>query len=47
MVGGGVSESILEQISVENFPNLGKETGIQDQEAKRTSLKLSKNRLIP
>ena len=30
-------QSIFEQIIAENFPNLGKETGIQVQEAQRTS----------
>ena len=31
-------EGILEQIIVQNLPNLGKETGIQVQEAQRTHL---------
>ena len=38
------AEGILEQIIVENFPTLGKETGIQVQEAQRTPLKINKNR---
>ena len=29
-------QSLLEQIIAENFPNLGKETGIQIQEIERT-----------
>ena len=37
-------ESKLEQIIAENFPNLGKETGIQIWEEQRTLLKISKNR---
>ena len=32
---------------LENFPNLGKETGIQVQEAQRTPLKINKNRSTP
>ena len=36
------AEGLLEQITAENFPNLGKEAGIQDQEAHRT-LKINKN----
>ena len=32
-------EGVFEQIMAENFPNLGRETGIQIQEIKRTSLK--------
>jgi len=38
------TEGILEQIIMENFPNLEKETGIQVQEAQRTPLKINKNR---
>ena len=41
------AEGILEQIIAENFPNLGKETGIQVQEGQRTPLIINKNRLIP
>ena len=41
------TEHILEQIIAENFPNLGKETGIQVQEAQRTPLKINKNRSTP
>jgi len=37
----------LEQIIAENFPNLGKETGIKIQEAHRTPLKINKNRSTP
>ena len=33
---------IWTQITAENFPNLGKETGIQVQEAQRTPLKINK-----
>ena len=32
-------ESIFEQIIAENFPNLGRETGIQIQETERSPLK--------
>ena len=35
-------ESIFEQIIAENFPNLGRETGIQIQEIERSPLKLIK-----
>jgi len=35
---------LFEQIIAENFPNLGKETGIQVQEAQRAPLKINKNR---
>ena len=38
------AEGLFEQIIVENFPNLGKETGIQVQEAENTPLKINKNR---
>lgn len=34
----------MRQIIAENFPNLGKETGIQVQEAQRIPLKINKNR---
>ena len=34
----------LEQVTAENSPNLGKETGIQAQEAQRTPLKINKYR---
>ena len=33
------TESIFEQIIAENFPNLGRETGIQIQEKERPPLK--------
>jgi len=41
------AEGVLEQIIAENFPNLGKETGIKIQEAQRSPLKISKNRSTP
>ena len=41
------AEGLLEQIIAENFPNLGKERGIQVQEAQRTPFKNNKNRLTP
>uniref|UniRef100_A0A452VDF0 ubiquitinyl hydrolase 1 n=2 Tax=Ursus TaxID=9639 RepID=A0A452VDF0_URSMA len=41
------AEGILEQIIAENFPDLGKEAGIQVQEAQRTPLKIDKNRSTP
>ena len=41
------AEGLLEQIIAENFPNLGKETGIQVQEAQRTPFKINKNRSTP
>ena len=41
------AEGIMEQIIAENFPNLGKETGIKIQEAQRTPLKINKNRSTP
>ena len=41
---GKGAESLFEQIIVKNFPNLGRETGIQVQEAWRTPLKVGKNR---
>ena len=37
-------EKICEQIVVENFPNLAKETSIRVQEAERTSPKINENR---
>ena len=40
-------ESLFEQIIAENFPNLGKEAGIQVQEAQKTPFKVSKNRSTP
>ena len=36
-------QSIFEQIIAENFPNLGKETGIQIQEIERSLPKINKN----
>ena len=44
---GKGAEGWFEQIIAENFPNLGKETGIQVQEAQRTPLKINKNRSTP
>ena len=38
------AEGILEQIVAENFPNLGKETGIEIQEAQRTPFRCNLNR---
>ena len=35
-------ESLFEQIIPENFPNVGKETGIKVQEAQRTPFKINK-----
>ena len=35
---------VLEQIIAENFPDLGKETGIEIQEAQRTSFRCNLNR---
>ena len=40
-------QSIFEQIIAENFPNLGKETGIQIQEIQRTPAKINKNCSTP
>ena len=36
-------ESIFEQIIAENFPNLGRETGIQIQDIERSPTKINKN----
>ena len=36
-------ESVFEQIIAENFPNLGRETGIQIQEIERSPPKINKN----
>ena len=41
------TEVTLEQTLGENFPNLGKEIGIQIEEAQRTPLKINKNRSTP
>jgi len=38
------AKSLFGQIIAENFLNLGKETGIQVQEAQRSPLKINKNR---
>ena len=40
-------QSVLEQITTENFPNLGRETGIQIQETQRYLPKINKNRSTP
>ena len=40
------AEGVLEQIIAENFPNLGKETDIEIQEARRTPLRCNLNRSI-
>ena len=36
-------EGLCEQIIVENFPNLGKDTDIKTQEAQRTPIRFNKN----
>ena len=36
------AEGLAEQITTENVPNMGKETGIQLQEAQRTPFKINK-----
>lgn len=41
--GGGKAEGLFEQIISANFPDLGKETGIQIQEAQRTSININKS----
>ena len=38
------AEGLFEQIITENFPSLGKKTGIQLQEAQRMFLKINKSR---
>ena len=38
------AEGVLEQIIAENFPELGKEKGIEIQEAQRTPLRRNLNR---
>ena len=43
----GGAEGLYEQIIAHTFPTLGKEIGIQVQEAQRTPLKINKNRSIP
>ena len=40
-------EEIFEQIVLENFPNLAKETSICIQEAERTPPKINENRPTP
>ncbi|KAF0886793.1 LORF1 protein, partial [Crocuta crocuta] len=41
---GKVAEGVLEQITAENFPNLGKETDVEIQASQRTPLKCNLNR---
>lgn len=41
------TEGVLEQIIVEKFLNLGRETGIYFQKVERTPPKINKNRSIP
>ena len=41
------TESLCQEITSENFPNLGKETDIQIQEAERTAIKINKSRPTP
>ena len=41
------AEGLFEQIITENFPNLGKEAGIQVEEAQRTPCKINKDRSTP
>ena len=43
----GGEEGILEPIIVENFLNLGKETGDQVQQTQGNPLKINKNRSAP
>ena len=40
-------EKIFEEIIAENFPNIGKETVTQDQEAKRVSYRVNPRRNTP
>ena len=40
-------EYVFEQIIAENFPNLGRETGIQIQEIERSPTKINKTRSTP
>ena len=40
-------EYVFEQIIAENFPNLGRETGIQIQEIERSPPKINKNYSTP
>ena len=41
------TENLFEEIKAENFPNLGKETGIQVQEAQRVPNKMNSRRFSP
>ena len=41
------AEGLFEKIIAKNFPNLGMETDIQDQEAQRTPTKINKSRPTP
>ena len=40
-------ENLFEEIIAENFPNLGKETDIEIQEAQKIPNRIDKSRLIP
>ena len=40
-------ENLFQEIITENFPNLGKKTNIQLQEAQRTPIQINKSRIIP
>ena len=40
-------EYVFQQIIAENFPNLGRETGIQIQEIERSPAKINKNHSTP
>ena len=40
-------ESVFEQFIAENFPNLGRKTGIQIQEIERSPPKINKNHSTP
>ena len=40
-------EYVFEQIIAENFPNLGRETGIQIQEIERSPAKINNNHPTP
>ena len=41
------AEDLFEQITAENFPNLGKDTDIEIQEAQRTPIKFNKSQPSP
>ena len=42
-----IAENLLEEIKVENSPNLGKETDIQGHEAQRVPNKMNPKRSTP